>query len=188
MSGGELFGYPLSLVVQFQAKIGLVDSAARLTPQMKILPTTPRSSAQLAWAERAAGSRRGQAWRPGREKSLLGNVQFGGPAEKQSTLGRHVHKILAVRGNYILPIFVDRAVRRGGRTVHKTQAGQAWRGAHCSRPPQKLALFRSGCTDTFQAAQKVWIGNVAPKTTQYNAREGGETHILDIGQDLASAH
>ena len=54
------------------------------------------------------------------EKSLLGNVQFGGPAEKQSTLGRHVHKILAVRGNYILPIFGDRAVRSGGRTVHKT--------------------------------------------------------------------
>ena len=35
----------------------------------------------------------------------MGNVQFGGPAEKQSTLGRHVHKILAVRGNYLLPIF-----------------------------------------------------------------------------------
>ena len=118
MSGGELFGYPLSLVVQFQAKIGLVDSAARLTPQMKILPTTPRSSAQLGWAEWAAGSRRGQAWRPGREKSLLGNVQFGGPAEKQSTLGRHVHKILAVRGNYLLPIFFGFGSWAKAKAVH----------------------------------------------------------------------
>ena len=73
-------------------------------------------------AEPRADRARGYKARCAREKSLLGNVQFGGPAEKQSTLGRHVHKILAVRGNYILPIFVDRAVRRGDRTVHKTQA------------------------------------------------------------------
>ena len=67
-------------------------------------------------AEPRADRARGYKARCAREKSLLGNVQFGGPAEKQSTLGRHVHKILAVRGNYILPIFVDRAVRRGDRT------------------------------------------------------------------------
>ena len=48
MSSGELFGYPLSLVVQFQAKIRLVDSAARLTPQMKI-PATAASSTVSVW-------------------------------------------------------------------------------------------------------------------------------------------
>ena len=58
------------------------------------------------------------------EKSLLGNVQFGGPAEKQSTLGRHVHKILAVRGNYLLPIFRTTQFRLPSevRSVAKTAA------------------------------------------------------------------
>ena len=57
----------------------------------------------LAW--RGGGVPYSARGRAQEEKSLLGNVQFGGPAEKQSTLGRHVHKILAVRGNYLLPIF-----------------------------------------------------------------------------------
>ena len=48
----------------------------------------------------------------------MGNVQFGGPAEKQSTLGRHVHKILAVRGNYLLPIFFGFGSWAKAKAVH----------------------------------------------------------------------
>ena len=88
---------------------------------MKILPTRPRRGRLPSWAglngQQAAGAA-GPAWRPGREKSLLGNVQFGGPAEKQSTLGRHVHKILAVRGNYLLPIFFGFGSWAKAKAVH----------------------------------------------------------------------